>query len=73
MEPLLATQPLKAIYTIYTLLTVPVRAVYFYLKYLVKPLHPEWNARMSLLSAMLDVFFHYCRVTRSRHVLEYVP
>ncbi|KAG8161095.1 hypothetical protein KVR01_009359 [Diaporthe batatas] len=73
MAPLLATQPLKAIYTIYILLTIPVRAVYFYLRYLVKPLHPEWNANMSLLSAMLDVLFQYCLVTGSRHVLDNDP
>lgn len=72
MAPLLAAQPLKAIYTTYILLTVPVRAIYLYPKYLVKPLYPGWTASMSLISSLLDLFFHYCTVTRSRHVLEYV-
>lgn len=72
MAPLLTAQPFKAIYSTLIVLTVPARATYFYLKYLVKPLHPEWNARMSLLSALLHLFFHYCTVTRSRHVLEHV-
>lgn len=72
MAPLLASQPFKAMYTTFIIFTVPVRATYLYLKYLAKPLYPEWNASMSLSSALLDLFFHYSTITRSRHVLEYV-
>ncbi|KAI7772908.1 hypothetical protein LA080_013511 [Diaporthe eres] len=44
MAPMLATQPLKAVYATYFLLTIPVRAIYLYLKYLAKPLDLGWNA-----------------------------
>lgn len=70
MAPLLAAQPLKAIYATFIVLTVPVSATYFYLKFLVKPAHPEWNASMSMTRDFLKLFFHYCTITRSRHTLE---
>lgn len=41
MAQIWALQPLKAIYTIFILLTTPPYAMLLYLRYLVKPSHPD--------------------------------
>lgn len=41
MAPLLASQPLKALYTTLFLLKTPPHVLILYLRYLVKPSHPD--------------------------------
>ncbi|KAG6354182.1 hypothetical protein INS49_004786 [Diaporthe citri] len=73
MARIWSSQPLKALYTIFFLLATPPYAAALFLRYLAKPSHPDWTARMSLSSDMLKLFFRYSLTTQSRRILDDDP
>ncbi|KAJ4387354.1 hypothetical protein N0V93_007945 [Gnomoniopsis smithogilvyi] len=68
-----SSHPLKAIFTILFLLKTPIHALILFLRYVRKPSHPEWNAKLSLSSALLGMVFQYCTITRTRRLFDDDP
>lgn len=61
MAPLFSYQPLKALYTVFTLLSVPPYLAFLSLYYLPKRLrpHPEWTLGTAIGNATLKLFYRY--------------
>lgn len=75
MAPTWSSQPLKAIYTIFALVTTPPLLLLLFIKYLVKPFRPvpEWSIKTSLVCAMMRVLFQYVAATQSQFALYAAP